>query len=49
MFLSLLDVLPKSIPGCSTYYSQEGSYRLDFSGRHCIFIGREKEVVLKIF
>lgn len=32
MFLSLLAVLPESIPGCSNYYSQEGSYGLDSSG-----------------
>lgn len=32
MFLSLLAILPESIPGCSNYYSQEGSYGLDSSG-----------------
>lgn len=32
MFLSLLAVLPESIPGCSNYYSQEGSCGLDSTG-----------------
>lgn len=42
MFLSLLAVLPESIPGCSNYYSQEGSYGLDSWG-HCIFYWKGKE------
>lgn len=36
MFLSLLAVLPESIPGCSTYYSQESSYGLDLQGALCL-------------
>lgn len=42
MFLSLLAILPESIPGCSNYYSQEGSYGLDASGG-TIFLLEEKE------
>lgn len=43
MFLSLLAILPKSIPGCSNYYSQEGSYGLDSSGSTVFFFLEEKE------
>lgn len=49
MFLSLLAVLPESIPGCSRYYSQEGSYGLDSSGGHCAFVGREGRVAVEIW
>lgn len=46
MFLSLLAVLPESIPGCINYYSQEGSYGLDSYGeQHIVENG---EVVMKI-
>lgn len=41
MFLSLLAVLPESIPGCSNYYSQEGSYGLDSSGGTIFYWKRE--------
>lgn len=42
MFLSLLVVLPESIPGCSNYYSQEGSYGLDSTGGTVfLLVGRE--------
>lgn len=42
MFLSLLAVLPESIPGCSNYYSQEGSYGLDSTGGTVfLLVGRE--------
>lgn len=42
MFLSLLAVLPESIPGCSNYYSQESSDGLDSSGGTVFLLeGRE--------